>query len=85
MTFLKGIFSRESKETLNRGLEKSKESFLTKLGKAIAGKSTVDEEVLDRLEEILIASDVGVETTIKIILDILNEIKNANITVSTPI
>jgi len=67
MTFLKGIFSREKKETLSKGLEKTKESFFTKLGKAIAGKSTVDEEVLDQLEEILIASDVGVETTIKII------------------
>jgi len=67
MAFLKGIFSKERKETLDKGLQKSKENFFTKLGKAVIGKSTVDEEVLDELEEILIASDVGVETTIKII------------------
>jgi fused signal recognition particle receptor len=62
-----GLFSKEKKETLNKGLEKTKESFFTKLGKAVAGKSKVDDEVLDELEEILITSDVGVQTTIKII------------------
>ncbi len=62
-----GLFSKEKKETLNKGLEKSKESFFGKLGKAIAGKSTVDDDVLDKLEEILIASDVGIDTTLKII------------------
>ena len=62
-----GIFSKEKKETLDKGLEKSKSNFFNKLGKAVAGKSTVDEEVLDNLEELLITSDVGVETTIKII------------------
>lgn len=62
-----GLFSKEKKESLNKGLEKSKESFFGKLGKAIIGKSTVDDEVLDNLEEILIASDVGIETTVKII------------------
>lgn len=62
-----GFFSKEKKETLDKGLEKSKENFFNKLGKAVAGKSTVDEEVLDELEEILITSDVGVDTTIKII------------------
>ena len=62
-----GIFSKEKKETLDKGLEKSKSNFFNKLGKAVAGKSTVDEEVLDNLEEMLIPSDVGVQTTIKII------------------
>jgi len=62
-----GLFSKEKKDTLDKGLEKSKESFFGKLGKAIAGKSTVDDEVLDNLEEILVASDVGIETTLRII------------------
>ncbi|AHM60656.1 signal recognition particle-docking protein ftsy [Flammeovirgaceae bacterium 311] len=57
----------EKQEKLDKGLEKTKESFFSKLGKAVAGKSKVDEEVLDELEEILISSDVGVETTVKII------------------
>jgi len=63
----KKIFSKQKKETLDKGLEKSKKSFFSKLSKAVAGKSKVDDEVLDNLEEILIASDVGVDTTIKII------------------
>jgi len=62
-----GLFSKEKKESLDKGLEKSKESFFTKLGKAVVGKSKVDEDVLDELEEILITSDVGVGTTVKII------------------
>lgn len=62
-----GLFSNDKKEKLDQGLEKTKESFLGKLGRAVAGKSQVDEEVLDELEEILITSDVGVETTVKII------------------
>jgi fused signal recognition particle receptor len=62
-----GIFSKEKKESLDKGLEKSKDGFFSKLGRAVAGKSKVDDEVLDELEEILITSDVGVETTIKII------------------
>lgn len=62
-----GIFSKEKKETLDKGLEKTKENFFSKLGKAVAGRSTIDEGVLDELEEILITSDVGVDTTIKII------------------
>lgn len=66
-----GIFSKEKKEaleqSLEKGLEKSKESFFNKLSKAVVGKSTIDVAVLDELEEILIASDVGVDTTIKII------------------
>lgn len=61
------FFSKQNKETLDKGLEKTKSNFFSKLSKAVAGKSTVDEEVLDELEEILITSDVGVETTIKVI------------------
>ena len=67
MSFFKKIFSKEKKETLDKGWEKSKESFFGKLTKAVAGKSKVDDDVLDNLEEVLIASDVGVDTTLKII------------------
>jgi fused signal recognition particle receptor len=66
MGFL-GIFSKEKKENLDKGLQKTKESFFGKLSRAIVGRSKVDDEVLDNLEEILISSDVGVETTLKII------------------
>jgi len=62
-----GLFSRRDKENLNKGLEKTKESVLKKLSRAVVGKARVDEEVLDNLEEILISSDVGVDTTINII------------------
>jgi fused signal recognition particle receptor len=62
-----GLFSKDKKESLNKGLEKTKESFFGKLSRSIMGKSRVDDEVLDNLEEILIGSDVGVETTLKII------------------
>lgn len=62
-----GIFSREKKETLNKGLQKTKESVFKKLSRAVVGKSRVDDEVLDNLEEVLISSDVGVDTTIRII------------------
>ena len=61
------FFSKEKKETLNQGLSKTKESVFSKLTRAVAGKSKVDEEVLDNLEEVLITSDVGVETTLRII------------------
>lgn len=61
------FFSKEKKESLDKGLEKTKESFFSKITKAIVGKSEVDAEVLDNLEEILISSDVGVSTTLKII------------------
>lgn len=61
------FFSKEKKETLDKGLSKTKESFLGKLKRAVIGKSTVDEDILDNLEEILITSDVGVETSLKII------------------
>ncbi|MCB9425434.1 MAG: signal recognition particle-docking protein FtsY [Flavobacteriales bacterium] len=67
MSFFKKIFSSEKKETLDKGLEKSKSSFFSKLSKAVVGKSKVDDEVLDNLEEVLISSDVGVNTTLKII------------------
>ena len=63
----KNIFSREKKETLDQGLAKTKSNFFEKLGKTVVGKSVVDEDVLDELEEVLITSDVGVETTVKII------------------
>lgn len=62
-----GLFSKDKKESLDKGLEKSTDNFFNKLGKALVGKSTVDDEVLDNLEEILVTSDVGVETTLKII------------------
>jgi len=62
-----GLFSKEKKESLDKGLEKTKQSFLSKLARTIVGKSRVDDEVLDNLEEVLITSDVGVETTLKII------------------
>ncbi|RIV47411.1 signal recognition particle-docking protein FtsY [Flagellimonas pelagia] len=67
MSLFKNIFSKDKKETLDKGLEKSKTSFFSKLGKAVAGKSKVDDEVLDNLEEVLVTSDVGVDTTLKII------------------
>ena len=67
MAIFGNLFSKEKKETLDKGLEKSKESFFGKLGKVLVGKSTVDDEVLDNLEEILVSSDVGVNTTLKII------------------
>ncbi|TWP29403.1 signal recognition particle-docking protein FtsY [Apibacter muscae] len=67
MSWFKKIFGKETKETLDKGLEKSNRSFFDKIGRAVAGKSKVDDEVLDELEEILISSDVGVETTVKII------------------
>jgi len=76
MSFFKKLFSsdkkeqplnEEAKQTLDKGLEKSKTTFFSKLSKAVAGKSKVDDEVLDNLEEILVSSDVGVNTTLKII------------------
>ncbi len=71
-----GIFSREKKETLDKGLEKTKESVFKKLSRAVVGKSKVDDEVLDKLEEVLITSDVGVDTTIKIIERIENRVSS---------
>jgi len=67
MGFLNKLFGKKEKESLDQGLQKTKEGFLTKLSKAVAGKSTVDEEVLDNLEDALVSADVGVDTTIEII------------------
>jgi len=67
MSLFKKIFTKEKKENLDRGLEKTKSSFFNKLSKAVAGKSKVDDAVLDELEEVLVSSDVGVTTTLKII------------------
>lgn len=67
MSFFKKIFSSEKKERLDQGLEKSKTSFFSKLEKAVVGKDKVDDEILDDLEDVLISSDVGVSTTLKII------------------
>ncbi|CAN5205285.1 signal recognition particle-docking protein FtsY [soil metagenome] len=67
MALFGNLFSKDNKESLDKGLEKSSESFFGKLGKALVGKSTVDDDVLDHLEEILVGSDVGIETTLKII------------------
>ncbi|HRH11627.1 MAG TPA: signal recognition particle receptor subunit alpha, partial [Bacteroidia bacterium] len=75
MSFFSKLFSKENKESLDQGLSKTKESFFGKLTKAIAGKSTVDAEVLDQLEEVLISGDVGVSTTIKIIDRIEERVK----------
>ena len=83
MSFFKKIFSKEKKETLDKGLEKTKESFFGKLTKAVAGKSKVDENVLDKLEEVLVASDVGVNTTLKISQTRL-QLDLANMPLSSP-
>jgi fused signal recognition particle receptor len=69
-----GFFSRDSKESLEKGLAKTKESLFSKLTRVVAGKSTVDDVVLDNLEEVLISSDVGVETTLRIINRIQNRV-----------
>jgi fused signal recognition particle receptor len=70
------FFSREKKESLDKGLEKTKENIFSRISRAIAGKSKVDDEVLDNLEEILVSSDVGVETTLKIIRRIEERVAN---------
>ena len=67
MSFLGKLFGKKEKESLDQGLQKTKDGFLAKITKAIAGKTTIDEEVLDSLEEVLVGADVGIETTIKII------------------
>lgn len=71
---LLGLFSKKQKDTLNEGLEKTKQSVFGKIVRAVAGKSKVDDEVLDNLEEVLITSDVGVDTTLKIIERIQNRV-----------
>src|SRR3712207_5953 len=67
MSFFGKLFGKKEKESLDEGLQKTNQSFFTKVTKAIAGKSTVDEEVLDNLEEALITADVGLDTTVQII------------------
>lgn len=67
MSLIKKLFGKKEKESLDQGLQKTKEGFLTKISKAVAGKSTIDDEVLDNLEDALISADVGVETTVRII------------------
>jgi fused signal recognition particle receptor len=67
MGFFNKLFGKKEKESLDQGLQKTKEGFFARITKAIAGKSTVDEEVLDSLEEALVGADVGIETTVKII------------------
>jgi fused signal recognition particle receptor len=67
MGFFNKLFGKKEKESLDEGLQKTKENFFSKVSKAIAGKSTVDEEVLDNLEDALVSSDVGIDTTVQII------------------
>jgi len=76
MGFFDKLFGKKEKESLDQGLQKTKEGFLSKITKAIAGKTTIDDEVLDNLEEALISADVGVETTLKIIKQIELRAKN---------
>jgi fused signal recognition particle receptor len=75
MSFFKKFFTKEKEQDLDQGLEKTKTGFFDKLSKAVAGKSTVDVEVLDELENILITSDVGLETAVKIINRIEDRVK----------
>ncbi len=75
MSFFKKFFTKEKEQDLDKSLEKTKTGFFDKLGKAVAGKSTVDVEVLDEVENILITSDVGLETTVKIINRIEERVK----------
>ncbi|WP_369674227.1 signal recognition particle receptor subunit alpha, partial [Enterococcus lactis] len=75
MGFFGNLFGKKEKESLDQGLQKTKEGFLSKITKAVAGKTTVDEEVLDNLEEALISADVGVETTLAIIEKIEKRVK----------
>lgn len=74
MGFLDKLFGKKEKESLDKGLEKTKEGFLSRITKAIAGKSTVDEEVLDQLEDALVSADVGIDTTLRIIKQIENRV-----------
>ena len=75
MSFFKKFFSRDKEDDLDKGLEKTKEGIFGKISRAIAGKTTIDEEILDELEGILIASDVGLDTTVKIIKRIEERVK----------
>src|ERR1700710_2965982 len=70
MGFLEKLFGKKKKKSLDQSLQKTKEGFLSRLSKAVAGKNTVDEEVLDNLEDALVSADVGIDTTLKIIRQI---------------
>lgn len=76
MSFLGKLFGKKEKETLNQGLQSTKEGFLSRINKAILGKSKVDEDVLDQLEEALITADVGVETTLAIIDEVQKKVQH---------
>jgi fused signal recognition particle receptor len=76
MGFFDKLFGKKEKESLDEGLQKTKEGFFAKIAKAVAGKSSVDEEVLDNLEEALVSADVGIDTTIQIIKRIEERVKN---------
>ena len=78
MNFFKKLFTKEKKESLDKGLKKSKDSFFNKISKVIVGKSKVDDEVLDDLEEILISSDVGVKQHWKSLIILKKELKKIN-------
>lgn len=80
MGFFDKLFGKKEKETLNEGLQKTKDSFFGKIAKAIVGKSSIDEEVLDNLEEALITADVGVDTTLAIIEKIQERVKQEKYT-----
>lgn len=67
MGFFNKLFGKKEKESLDQGLQKTKENFLSKITKAVAGKTSIDEEVLDSLEEALVGADVGIDTTVNII------------------
>ena len=67
MGFFNKLFGKKEKESLDQGLQKTKENFLSKITKAVAGKTSIDEEVLDNLEEALVGADVGIDTTVNII------------------
>jgi fused signal recognition particle receptor len=75
MSFFSRFFNKEKEEDLDKGLEKTKEGFFGKIARAVSGKTEVDEEVLDELESILISSDVGLDTTVKIIKRIEERVK----------
>ncbi len=78
MGFFDKLFGKKEKESLDQGLQKTKEGFLSRITKAIAGKSVVDEEVLDLLEEALVGADVGIDTTIAIIKKVESRVAKIN-------
>ena len=76
--FFDKIFGKKEKESLDQGLQKTKEGFLSKITKAVAGKSTVDEEVLDDLENALVSADVGIDTTVRSLTGLKNVLPGIN-------